>query len=150
MVVGGCGWLLMVVDFSITRIKISFIFDTCKVDCMFLSCLYDFQSESTLYSCLNVKELFARSRRGNWSLSDCNWTRSQNHLPEPGSIPDPRSHLPEPGLDPRSQNQIAEPNGWVFVYELSGSGIEFTCKVGLGQTLLFQSFKICSTMECFH
>ena len=39
-----------------------------------------FQSESTLYSCLNVKELLARSRREIWRWSDCNWTRTQNHL----------------------------------------------------------------------
>ena len=32
-------------------------------DCMFLHVTYAFQSESTLYSCLNVKELLARSRR---------------------------------------------------------------------------------------
>ena len=30
---------------------------------------YTFQSESTLYICLNVRELL-----------DCNWTRTQNHL----------------------------------------------------------------------
>ena len=41
---------------------------------------YAFQSESTLYSCLNVKELLAQSRRKIWSLSDCNWTRTQKHL----------------------------------------------------------------------
>ena len=41
---------------------------------------YAFQSESTLYSYLNVKELRARSRREIWSLSDCNWTGAQNHL----------------------------------------------------------------------
>ena len=41
---------------------------------------YVFQSESTLYSCLNVKELLAQSRRIIWSLSDCNLTRTQNHL----------------------------------------------------------------------
>ena len=34
-----------------------------------------FQSESTLYSCLNVKELLARSRRHVWRLSDCNGTQ---------------------------------------------------------------------------
>ena len=39
-----------------------------------------FQSESTLYSCLNVKELLARGRREIWSLSDCNLTRTHNHL----------------------------------------------------------------------
>ena len=33
---------------------------------------YAFQSESTLYSCLNVKKSEV--------LSDCNWTRTQNHL----------------------------------------------------------------------
>ena len=42
--------------------------------------MYVFQSESTLYSCLNVKELLARRSREIWSLSDCNWTRNHNHL----------------------------------------------------------------------
>ena len=41
---------------------------------------YAFQSESSLYICLNVKELLAPSRREIWSLSDCNWTRTHNHL----------------------------------------------------------------------
>ena len=41
---------------------------------------YAFQSESTLYSCLNVKELLARSRREIWTLSDCKWTWTHNHL----------------------------------------------------------------------
>ena len=41
---------------------------------------YAFESESTLYSCLNVKELLARSRREIWRWSVCNWTRTQNHL----------------------------------------------------------------------
>ena len=41
---------------------------------------YAFQSESTFYSCLDVKELLAWSRREIWRLSDCNWTRTQNHL----------------------------------------------------------------------
>ena len=42
--------------------------------------MYAFQSESTLYSCLNVKKLLAWIRCKIWSLSDCNWTRTQNHL----------------------------------------------------------------------
>ena len=42
--------------------------------------MYAFQSESTLCSCLNVKELLARRRRKIWSLSDCHWTRTHNHL----------------------------------------------------------------------
>ena len=41
---------------------------------------YAFQSEFTLYSCLNIKELLARSRRETWSLMDCNWTGTHNHL----------------------------------------------------------------------
>ena len=41
---------------------------------------YVFQSESTLYSCLNVKELLARNRREIWRWSGCNWTRTQNNL----------------------------------------------------------------------
>ena len=69
---------------------------------------YAFQSESTLYSCLNVKELLARSRRKIRSLSDWYWTRTQNHL-----------------VRKRTLNHLAKlTNGWVFVYELSGSGLE--------------------------
>ena len=41
---------------------------------------YAFQSESTIYSCLNVKELLAWNRLEIWSLSDYNWTRTHNHL----------------------------------------------------------------------
>ena len=35
---------------------------------------------SLTYSCLNVKKLLAQSRHEIWRLSDCNWTRTQNHL----------------------------------------------------------------------
>ena len=41
---------------------------------------YTFQRKSTLHSCLNIKELLARSRCEIWSLSDCNWTWIHNHL----------------------------------------------------------------------
>ena len=41
---------------------------------------YASQSESTHYSCLNVKEVLAQSTREIWSLNDCNWTWTQNHL----------------------------------------------------------------------
>ena len=47
---------------------------------MFLSCTCAFHSESTLNSCLNVKELFVQKRRDIWSLSDCNGTRTHNHV----------------------------------------------------------------------
>ena len=39
---------------------------------------YAFQSESLLYICLNVKELFARNRREFWKLSDCKGNRTHN------------------------------------------------------------------------
>ena len=65
---------------------------------------YAFQNESTLSICLNVKELLAGNRREIWSLSDCNWTRTHNHLL-------------------RKRTLI----GWVFVYELSGGGFESRC-----------------------
>ena len=38
--------------------------------------MYTFQSKSTLYSCLNIKELLAQRRCA--SLSDCNWTGTQH------------------------------------------------------------------------
>ena len=40
---------------------------------------YAFQSESTLYSCLNVEELLARNRCDIYNLSDCNGTWTHNH-----------------------------------------------------------------------
>ena len=54
----------------------------CRVHLAACSChvTYAFQSESTLYSWLNVKELLAPSRHEIWSWSDCNCTRTQNHL----------------------------------------------------------------------
>ena len=45
----------------------------CHVTCAF-------QSEFTLYSCLNVEELLAWSWREIWSLSDCNWPHSEDSL----------------------------------------------------------------------
>ena len=41
---------------------------------------YTFQSESTLYICLNGKELLAQNRCYIWSLSDCKGTRTHNNL----------------------------------------------------------------------
>ena len=40
---------------------------------------YAFQSESTLYICLNVKEQLARNSPNIWSLIDCNGVRTNNH-----------------------------------------------------------------------
>ena len=41
---------------------------------------YKFQRESTLYICLNVKELLAGNWHDIWSLSDSNRARTHNHL----------------------------------------------------------------------
>ena len=42
--------------------------------------MYAFENESTLCSCLNVKELRAQNRHNIWSLSDSNGTQTHNHL----------------------------------------------------------------------
>ena len=60
-----------------------------------------FQSESTFYICLNVKELLMRNRRGIWSLSDCNGTRTHKHT--------------------LFVNEHS--NDWLFVYELSDCAV---------------------------
>ena len=54
----------------------------CMVHLTECSChvTYAFQSESTLYSFLNVKELLPRNSPKISSLSDCKWTRTHNHL----------------------------------------------------------------------
>ena len=49
-------------------------------DCVLYHATYAPQSESTLHSCLNVKELVARNRCEIRSLSYCNSTRTYNHL----------------------------------------------------------------------
>ena len=41
---------------------------------------YAIQSESTLYSCMDVKAFLARNRHDILSLSDCKRTRTQKHL----------------------------------------------------------------------
>ena len=73
------------------------------------SVTYTFQSKSTLYSCLNIKELLARSRRKIWSLSDCNWTRTQNHL-----------------VCKRTLNHLAK---WLSVLLRTDSGFEYSCNL---------------------
>ena len=73
---------------------------------------YAFQSESTFYSYLNVKELLARSRPEISSLSDYNWTRTQNHL-----VGKPLgSHRTDKYSEHSSIIWPVWPNGWVFVY----------------------------------
>ena len=56
---------------------------------------YEFQSESTVYSCLNVKGVLPLSRGKIGSLSDCSWTQTRynlirkqilNYLAKPGNL----------------------------------------------------------------
>ena len=65
--------------FYIVVWNIAFKFDSFMTVC---SChvTYALESESTLYSCLNVKEHLAWSRHEVWRLGDCKWTWKQNHL----------------------------------------------------------------------
>ena len=83
-----------------------------------------FQSESTLYSCLNVKELLAWNWYKIWNLSDCSWTQIQ--------VCDMiRKYSNMHSTNKYSQHSsIIWPvwlNGWMFVYELSGCGFESSC-----------------------
>ena len=103
-----------------TNINIKEIKERVRTDCMFLSCHYAFQSESTLYSRLNVKELLVWSRHVIWSLSGCNWTQNQNHL-----------------VRKRTRNHLAKlPNVWVFIYGQCGSGFESSCRARAIKDLL--------------
>ena len=107
---------------------------------------YAFPSESTLYSCLNVKELLAPNRRNISSWSECNGTQTQNHLVCNRTL----SHLAKQTkwhdknvrdmiridsqmhrTDKSSQHSsIIWPvwlNGWVFVCKLSVYGFHSHC-----------------------
>ena len=80
-----------------------------------------FQSESTLCSYLNVKELLAWNRRDIWSLSDSSRIRTHNHL-----------------LCKRTLNHL------VFVYELSGCGCESRCcrgRIAFGKKIFCRTLK---------
>ena len=71
---------------------------------MFYHVTYVFQSESTLYSCLNFKKLLARNRRDIWSLGNWNGTRTHNLL-----------------IRKQTLNHLAK------LAELSGSGFKSRC-----------------------
>ena len=108
---------------------------------------YAFQSESILYSYLNVKEVLARNRPKIWSLSDCNRTRIHNHLVCKRTL----KHLAKlakwltcvvsfylcGAFDCMHRTDKYSQHSWiiwpvwlncsVFVYELSGCGFESRC-----------------------
>ena len=47
---------------------------------MFLSCHERFPEWIHTLYCLTVRELLARNRLEIWSVSECNWARTHNHL----------------------------------------------------------------------
>ena len=55
-------------------------------DCMFLSCHVRISEWIYTHICLNVKEIIAQNRRDIWSLSDCDGTRTHNHLVRKGTL----------------------------------------------------------------
>ena len=64
---------------------------------------YALQSESTLCSCLNVKELLARNRCDIWSLSDSNGGRTHKHLVHKWRL----NHLAELAVSFSQTNPVA-------------------------------------------
>ena len=108
---------------------------------------YAYESESTLCSCLNVKEMLARRRREHhceaYTWRDKNMQSNARHryvlrtqlkylvnLAKWLSV-----HLQTKWFWVRVQFQSLEhqiwlsvgPNAWVFIYELRGSGFESSC-----------------------
>ena len=77
-------WFLLLPDLNgsihNTNLQNSVIYSERVITVCSCHVTYPCQIESILYSCLNVKELLAQSRRQIWSLSDCNWTKTHNHL----------------------------------------------------------------------
>ena len=102
--------------------------------------MYAFQSESTLYSCLNVKELLAQSRLEIWT-SDFAPALSKEFLDIQETIEYgftlkrvrdmTRAYIQMHRTDKYSQhNSIISPvwlKGWVFVYQLNGCEFESGC-----------------------
>ena len=110
---------LFQVDLDIFKLNENFLIDTLCVCSYHVT--YAFQSESTLYSCLNVKELFAWNRCQIWSLSDCNGTRTHNHLVHKRTL----NHLAK--LAKRLSCAYDCMLSCHVVYKLSGCGFECHC-----------------------
>ena len=83
------------------------------------------------YSRLNIEELLGWNRSKIWSLRDCNWTRTYNHLVRKQTL----NYVTKlliwlvwlNGYMASLANWPVWLNGWVFVYELSGCGFESSC-----------------------
>ena len=117
---------------------------------------YAFQSESTLYICLNVKGLLARNMRDIWSLSDCSGTRTHKHLVRKRTL----NHLAEFGRKKKARIfctvYFSERNFFnicvlfhCLVYWIHFQNIHtFTCQKRLLHTLLLLVFKILESLQC--
>ena len=103
---------------------------------------YAFQSESTPYSSLNIKELLPWNRHEFWNLSDCNGTIqcgfTMKRVRDMIRIYSPMYHTDKYS----KHSSIIWPvwlNGWVFVYKLSGYGFESCCS--------YLNYRICTCFE---
>ena len=76
---------------------------------------YAFQSESTLYICLNVKELLAQNKRDIGTLSDCNGTRTRNHLVRKRTL----NHLAKLGSSPLQSLKVVFFRFWNYAKRLA-------------------------------
>ena len=83
---------------------------------------YAFKSESTLYNCLNIKELLPQKRREIWSLSNRNGTQTHNNLVRKRTL----NHLTKLAkwLNYVVSIWLVWLNDRAFVYELSGRGFK--------------------------
>ena len=97
---------------------------------------YVFQSESKLYICLNVKQLLAQNRRNICSLSDCNGTRTHNHLVRKHTL----THLVK----------LTKLLSWVvstFLY-CSFDCMSFSCYVRVSESIHTLYFPKCQGTPC--
>ena len=79
-------------DWAVVRVLIC----TVHLTVCYYHITYSFQSKSTLDICLNVKKLLTWNRHDIWSLSDCNGTRTRNHLVRKRTL----NHLAKPWRTP--------------------------------------------------
>ena len=94
---------------------------------------YAYKRQSTLFSCMNVKEPLAQNRRNIWGLSDSNRTQAHNHIVHKRTL----NHFANLAID------------LVFVYELSGREFESRRSENMCLTLYQQdSFPCFFDMYC--
>ena len=109
------------------------------IDCMFLSCHVRFQTEFSLCSCFNVKELLAQDRHEIWSLSDCNWTRIHNRLVEKNlrDLNDPKCMI----------TVCSDCNLRNIISSCNADSPSSTAKMEVNQTVMMKLMKFCFRCE---